>query len=245
MSESKVYFGKTQVSPEEKTERVNEVFDAVATRYDIMNDLMSMGTHRLLKRVLVESASLRPGSHVLDVASGTGDVAVLLAQAVQSKGQVTALDLNEAMLREGRDRALNAGYLNIQHLVGNAERLPFADNSFRAVTIAFGIRNIARKEKALAEFKRVLVPGGRVVILEFSKPEHQSLRLAFDLFKGTWPLVGQLVTGSAHSYQYLVDSIDTHTPQDVLALMLQDSDYKDIEYDNLLGGIVAMHRGTA
>ena len=245
MSDPKVYFGNTQVSPEEKTSRVNQVFDSVASRYDLMNDLMSLGTHHLLKRVFIDSAAIRPGHTVLDVASGTGDIAVLLSKVVKQTGHVVALDLNEAMLFEGRDRALNQGALNISHLVGNAETLPLPDHAFDTVTIAFGLRNIARKERALTEFKRVLKPGGFLAVLDFSHPTQKTTRFAFDLFKGTWPLLGQVVAKASQPYQYLVDSINTHPRQEVLALMLQDCGYREVQYDNLLGGIVAMHRGRA
>ena len=245
MSESRVFFGREEVSPDEKDKRVQEVFKSVVPRYDVMNDFMSLGTHRVLKRVLVETTALRPGTCALDVASGTGDITRLLRGAVGTTGKVISVDVNESMLREGRNRSIDAGGLAIQHVVANAERLPFASDSFDAVTIGFGIRNVARKERALAEFKRVLKPDKRLTILDFAKPSTEFVQVAFGAFKRTWPLVGQLVVGSAQPYRYLVDSIATHPGQEVLALMMRDTGFRDVQYDNLLGGIAALHWGTA
>ena len=244
MSEPKVFFGREEVLASEKTARVHAVFDSVASRYDIMNDFMSLGTHRLLKRMVVETAALRQGSEVLDAAGGTGDIARLVYQAVGPSGNVTCFDINGSMLQTGRDRSIDAGCMAINFVLADAQQLPFHDEQFDAVTIAFGLRNVADQPRALSEFRRVLRPGGRLVILDFSKPANPVLRFAFGAFKWTWPLVGDVVAGTARPYQYLVDSIETHPSQAVLALMLRDSGFNDVRYDNLLGGIAALHWGT-
>lgn len=245
MSEPKVFFGREEVSPAEKTTRVSSVFDSVAARYDVMNDFMSFGAHRVFKRILVESAGLRPGHSVLDAACGTGDISRLLTRAVGHEGCVTSFDINDSMLRVGRDQAIDSGCETIHFTQADAHQLPFPTAAFNAVTIGFGLRNVADQPRALAEFRRVLRPGGRLVVLDFSKPANSLLRIAYGAFKETWPLVGQLVVGTAQPYRYLVDSIETHPTQGVLALMLRDSGFKEVRYDNLFGGIVALHRGTA
>lgn len=245
MSEPKVFFGREEVSASEKTARVHTVFDSVAPRYDVMNDFMSLGTHRVLKRIVVETAALREGSVVLDAAGGTGDIARLLTQAVGSSGSVTCIDINNSMLREGRNRSIDAGCMDIDFLLADAQQLPFHDAQFDAVTIGFGLRNVADQPRALSEFRRVLRPGGRLVVLDFSKPTSPAVRFAFGAFKFTWPLVGELLVGTSRPYQYLVDSIETHPSQSVLALMLRDCGFNDVRYDNLLGGIAALHWGTA
>ena len=245
MSEPKVFFGREEVPASEKTARVHTVFDSVASRYDAMNDFMSLGTHRVLKRVVVESAALRQGNAVLDAAGGTGDIARLLTQAVGPSGTVTCFDINNAMLREGRDRSIDAGCMDIEFVLADAQQLPFQDAQFDAVTIGFGLRNVADQPRAIAEFRRVLRPGGRLVVLDFSKPTNPVIRAAFGMFSRTWPLVGNIVVGTPRPYQYLVESIETHPTQEVLALMLRDCGFNDVRYDNLLGGIAALHWGTA
>ena len=245
MSEPRVYFGHKEVSAEEKRAGVKTVFDSVANRYDVMNDVMSLGTHRILKRILVETTALRGGQSVLDIASGTGDVGRLLKRAVGNQGLVASLDINESMLREGRNRSIDAGDLAIRHVVADAEILPFEDGYFHAVTIAFGLRNVSNKEQAISEFHRVLKPGGRLVVLDFAKPSNSVLAMGFDAFKRTWPIAGHFIAGSAQPYQYLVDSIDTHPNQKVISLMLSDNGFTDVRCDNLLGGIAALHWGTA
>lgn len=244
-TEQKVFFGHEPVTASEKTQRVKSVFDSVASRYDVMNDYMSLGSHRLLKRILVESCALRQGSRVLDVAGGTADIAMLLRKAVGETGSVACLDINQAMLCEGRNRAIDAGCMDIQFIQADAQQLPFNDDQFDALTIGFGLRNVADQPKALAEFKRVLQPGRRLAILEFAKPTNTLLRTAFQAFKMSWPVMGQLVVGTPGPYQYLVDSIETHPSQNVLALMLKDCGFNEVRYDNLLGGIVALHLGSA
>ncbi len=245
MSEPKVFFGHEEVPASEKTARVKTVFDSVASRYDVMNDFMSLGTHRILKRMVVETAAIREGHAVLDAAGGTGDIARLLTRAVGPSGRVTCFDINELMLREGRDRAIDSGCNGIEFVLSDAQQLPFQDAQFDALTIGFGLRNVADQPRALGEFRRVLRPGGRLVVLDFSKPESSALRFAFGMFKWTWPLIGELVAGESRPYQYLVESIETHPSQAVLALMLRDSGFIDVRYDNLLGGIAALHWGTA
>lgn len=245
MSEKKVFFGREEVLASEKTARVHTVFDSVASRYDVMNDFMSLGTHRVLKRIVVETAALREGNAVLDAAGGTADIARLLTRAVGPSGSVTCFDINNSMLREGRDQSIDAGCMNINFVLADAQQLPFHDSQFDAVTIAFGLRNVADQPRALSEFRRVLRPSGRLVVLDFSKPTTSALRFAFGAFKWTWPLVGQMVVGTSRPYQYLVESIETHPSQGILALMLQDCGFKDVRYDNLLGGIAALHWGTA
>ncbi len=244
MTEPKVFFGREEVSASEKTARVHTVFDSVASRYDVMNDFMSLGTHRVLKRMVVESAALRQGSAVLDAAGGTGDIARLVHQAVGPSGNVTCFDINNSMLQEGRNRSIDAGCMDIEFVLADAQQLPFQDTQFDAVTIGFGLRNVADQPCALAEFRRVLRPGGRLVVLDFSKPINPVVRLAFGAFKWTWPLVGNVVAGSSRPYEYLVESIETHPSQAVLALMLRDCGFNDVRYDNLLGGIAALHWGT-
>ena len=245
MSEKKVFFGREEVLASEKTARVHTVFDSVASRYDVMNDFMSLGTHRVLKRIVVETAALREGNAVLDAAGGTGDIARLLTRAVGPSGSVTCFDINNSMLREGRDQSIDAGGMDINFVLADAHQLPFHDSQFDAVTIGFGLRNVADQPRALSEFRRVLRPSGRLVVLDFSKPTTSALRFAFGAFKWTWPLVGQMVVGTSRPYQYLVESIETHPSQGILALMLQDCGFKDVRYDNLLGGIAALHWGTA
>ena len=245
MSEPKVFFGREEVSASEKTARVHTVFDSVASRYDVMNDFMSFGTHRVLKRLVVETASLRQGNSVLDAAAGTGDIARLLTRAVGPSGSVTCFDINNSMLREGRDRSIDAGCMDIDFVLADAQQLPFQDAVFDAVTIGFGLRNVADQPRALTEFRRVLRSGGRLVVLDFSKPTNSVLGFAFGTFMRTWPLVGNLVVGTPRPYEYLVESIETHPSQSVLALMLRDNGFNEVRYDNLLGGIAALHWGTA
>ncbi len=222
---------------------VSEVFDAVAHRYDLMNDLMSLGTHRVMKRVFCDSIGLRPGHHVLDIAGGTGDISRLIASIVEPSGSVTMLDINESMLRLGRDRLIDEGRADVAFVLGNAEAIPLPDDSFNAVTIAFGIRNIARKETALLECHRVLKPGGRLAILEFSTPKSRRLNAMFRVYRRIWPITGLFVVGNAQPYEYLVKSIDQHPSQEAMLSLLEVAGFKDLKFENLLGGIVAIHQG--
>ncbi len=241
----KVDFGYQQVSPEEKARRVGRVFDSVASRYDLMNDLMSFGTHRLWKRFALNLSGVRTGDRVLDLASGTGDLAARLAERVGPRGRVFASDINYSMLAEGRRRLTDQGLVGpIDYLLADAEALPFADGCVDCVTIGFGLRNVTRKDRALGEMLRVLKPGGRAVILEFSHPVAPGLKPIYDLYSfGILPLMGRMVAGDADSYRYLAESIRMHPDQDTLREMMRQAGFERCEYFNLSGGIVAVHRG--
>ncbi len=239
-----VDFGFRKVSPEEKTRLVGGVFERVAERYDVMNDLMSLGTHRLFKRMTVEMSGVRPGMRVLDLAGGTGDLSALFADAVGNAGSVVLTDINPAMMRVGRDRLLDRGLAQVEFCQAGAEALPFADAAFDCVVIGFGLRNFTDKETALRELLRVIKPGGVLLVLEFSKPENGVLESAYTVFQSLWPGLGRLVVGDAGSYQYLVESIRVHPSQKALKLMLEDAGFTEVEYHNLVGGIAAIHRGV-
>lgn len=247
MSDGKdtTHFGFAEVPVTEKAKRVRGVFDSVATRYDLMNDLMSLGVHRAWKRITIEKAFLRPGMQVLDLAGGTGDLAALMAPRVTPGGRVVLSDINEAMLRRGRERLLDRGVAgeNIEYCLADAETLPFEDGGFDVVTIAFGLRNVTRKEAALAEMFRVLRPGGQLLVLEFSKPV-EPLSPAYDLYSfQVLPAIGKLVAGDDASYRYLAESIRMHPDQETLLGMMADAGFEGCRYHNLTGGIVALHRG--
>lgn len=247
MSEQKdtTHFGFTEVPVTDKARRVRGVFDSVAARYDLMNDLMSLGIHRVWKRFTVEKAGLKPGLQVLDLAGGTGDLAALMAPRVAPGGRVVLSDINEAMLRRGRERLLDQGIAgeNIEYCLADAETLPFEDASFDVLTIAFGLRNVTHKERALAEMFRMLRPGGQLLILEFSKPV-AALAPAYDLYSfRVLPAIGKLVAGDDASYRYLAESIRMHPDQETLQAMLAAQGFEDCRYHNLTGGIVALHRG--
>ena len=239
------HFGYKEVPVAEKTYRVREVFNSVARRYDLMNDLMSVGMHRLWKRVAIETAAVRPGMQVLDLASGTGDLARAMARRAGSKGHVCLADINDQMLRVGRDRAIDAGELQgLSWCQCDAEALPYPDASFDRVTIGFGLRNVTRKEVALTEMLRVLKPGGRALVLEFSKPESAPLEQVYDLYSfSVLPALGKVVTNDAESYQYLAESIRKHPDQDTLKQMMETAGFNQVSYQNLTGGIVALHLG--
>jgi len=247
MSDGKdtTHFGFAEVPVTEKARRVRGVFDSVATRYDLMNDLMSLGVHRAWKRITIEKAFLRPGMQVLDLAGGTGDLAALMAPRVTPGGRVVLSDINEAMLRRGRERLLDRGVAGetIEYCLADAESLPFEDGGFDVVTIAFGLRNVTRKEAALAEMFRVLRPGGQLLVLEFSKPV-EPLSPAYDLYSfQVLPAIGKLVAGDDASYRYLAESIRMHPDQETLLGMMADAGFEGGRYHNLTGGIVALHRG--
>lgn len=242
-AEQKTHFGYTQVPVKEKVRRVAEVFDSVATRYDLMNDLMSCGIHRLWKRFTIELSGVRPGQRVLDLAGGTGDLAAKFAKQVGSQGQVVLADINAAMLQVGRERLLNKGVL-VNYAQVNAEFLPFADNTFDIISIAFGLRNVTNKEAALASMLRVLKPGGRVLILEFSELKISPLKPLYNAYSfKVLPLLGKLMAKDAESYRYLAESIRMHPNQDTLLEMMQRIGFDRCDYHNLSGGIVALHRG--
>ncbi|AKJ96240.1 MULTISPECIES: bifunctional demethylmenaquinone methyltransferase/2-methoxy-6-polyprenyl-1,4-benzoquinol methylase UbiE [Thioalkalivibrio] len=241
----KTHFGYQSVPESEKASRVGEVFHSVASRYDVMNDLMSMGVHRIWKRYTLERTGVRPGMKILDLAGGTGDLAGAFAPRVGPKGQIVVCDINASMLEAGRDRMLDEGHVgNLDFVQADAEQLPYPDDYFDRVTIAFGLRNVTRKERALAEMRRVIKPGGRVLVLEFSQPM-APLRPIYDVYSFKMlPLMGKLVANDADSYRYLAESIRMHPDQETLAGMMRDAGLERVEYDNLTGGIVALHRGT-
>lgn len=237
-------FGFKTVSEEEKTEKVKQVFDSVATNYDLMNDLMSMGVHRLWKRFMLSQTGLKMGMKALDVAGGTGDIAALLREQVGESGLVVMTDINPSMLKEGRSRLLDRGKLrNIQVVQCDAEQLPFDDDHFDCVTIAFGLRNVTVKENALKSMFRVLKPGGKLLILEFSKP-NEMLSPAYDIYSfNILPALGEWVANDRESYQYLAESIRVHPDQEKLEQMILSAGFDRAEYRNLTGGIVALHIG--
>ena len=241
----KTHFGYQTVTPEEKTARVTEVFESVADKYDVMNDLMSLGVHRLWKRYALHLAAIRAGDKVLDLAGGTGDLASRMADQIGSSGTIVLCDINAAMLNEGRNRLIDRGVIeNLNYVQANAESLPFADNSFDCITMAFGLRNVTVKENALAAIQRVLKPGGRAIILEFSKPVLPGLKPLYDAYSfSVLPLLGKLVAKDADSYRYLAESIRMHPDQVTLQDMMEQAGLERCEYFNLSGGIVAIHRG--
>ena len=237
-------FGFEKVTPEEKTEKVKNVFDSVATNYDLMNDLMSVGVHRLWKKYMMSQTGLRMGMKALDVAGGTGDIAALLRQQVGESGLVVMTDINASMLIEGRSRLLDSGKLkNIQLVQSDAENLPFEDDLFDCVTIAFGLRNITVKENALHSMFRVLKPGGKLLVLEFSKP-NEFISPIYDIYSfNILPTLGEWVANDRESYQYLAESIRMHPGQNELKEMMIDTGFDRAEYNNLTGGVVALHIG--
>ena len=239
------HFGYETVDVEEKAARVRGVFDSVASRYDIMNDLMSFGVHRLWKHIAIDLAAVRNGQQVLDLASGTGDLAARYAALVGPQGKVVMSDINAAMLEEGRKRMIDSGHVgNVEYMQIDAEKIPFADNSFHCVSIAFGLRNVTDKDQALREMLRVLKPGGRALVLEFSHPGSKPLSKLYDLYSfKALPLIGKLVTNDAESYRYLAESIRMHPDQESLLQMMQGAGFERCDYHNLTGGVVAIHRG--
>jgi demethylmenaquinone methyltransferase/2-methoxy-6-polyprenyl-1,4-benzoquinol methylase len=243
-SAGSTHFGYRTVPADEKAGLVRGVFDSVATRYDLMNDLMSAGLHRLWKRHTVDMAAVRPGHTVLDLAGGTGDLALKFARLVGARGHVVLADINAAMLNEGRKRLIDAGVAgNLAIAQVDAENLPFADRSFDCITIAFGLRNVTNKQSALESMFRVLKPGGKLLILEFSEPDKR-LKPAYDLYSfKVLPLIGKLVARDEDSYQYLAESIRVHPDQETLLGMMQDAGFERCKYQNLAGGIVALHFG--
>ena len=235
-------FGFESVDERDKARRVRGVFDSVAPRYDLMNDLMSMGLHRAWKAYAVLAANVREGQQVLDIAGGTGDLALAFAKKVGVTGQVVHTDINEAMLRGGRDRLLDAG-VALPTLVCDAERLPFADGRFDLVSVAFGLRNMTHKDLALAEMNRVLKPGGKLLVLEFSKVPRPIARV-YDWYSfKVLPRLGQLVAGDADSYRYLAESIRMHPGQEELKALMKKTGFGHVDYHNLTGGVVALHVG--
>jgi demethylmenaquinone methyltransferase/2-methoxy-6-polyprenyl-1,4-benzoquinol methylase len=238
------HFGYKEVPVEDKASHVAGVFHSVAQRYDVMNDLMSMGVHRLWKRFTLNTSGVRRGSKVLDIAGGTGDLALKFSKMVGSTGQVILADINASMLNVGRDRLTDAGAVgNIEYVQANAEALPFPDNSFDCITIAFGLRNVTDKDKALRSMCRVLKPGGQLLVLEFSKPaEWFSPVYDFYSFK-LLPKIGKLVSNDEDSYRYLAESIRMHPDQESMKKMMIDAGFERCDYHNMTAGIVALHNG--
>lgn len=244
MSDKTTHFGFQKVPVEEKAQRVRSVFDSVATDYDLMNDVMSLGIHRLWKRLAIGMANIRPGQQVLDLAGGTGDLVLMIAPRVGPQGRVVLSDINNAMIRTGRARLLDRGIAgNVEYVQADAERLPFPDNSFDCITMAFGLRNVTHKQAALDAMYRVLKPGGRLLILEFSRPV-ALLKPAYDFYSfSILPRLGQLIARDAASYRYLAESIRMHPDQKTLVGMLESAGFEGCSFHNLTGGIVAIHRG--
>src|SRR3990167_1187572 len=238
-------FGYRQVPKKDKSSFVAEVFSSVAPKYDMMNDLMCLGLHRLWKRWAISQANLRPGLSVLDVASGTGDLAKLCAKSVGNTGKIIVTDINEDMLTLGRDRLTDAGFLsNVRYVQADAECLPFIDHYFDCITIAFGLRNVTDKAAALLSLYRVLKPGGKLLILEFSHPQSDIFKQIYDLYSfNIIPKIGELITHDRASYQYLVESIRLHPNQETLKNMLCSAGFEDVDYINFSGGMVALHTG--
>lgn len=238
------HFGYQSVRAEEKAGLVRDVFDSVASRYDLMNDLMSGGLHRLWKRFTVDQAALRPGNVVLDLAGGTGDLARAFARKVGKDGHVVLADINAAMLRQGRSRLVDAGVAgNLSIAQVDAEILPFADGTFDCIAIAFGLRNVTDKDAALRSMHRTLKAGGKAMILEFSEPS-KAIRPAYDLYSfKVLPVLGKLIANDSGSYQYLAESIRVHPDQETLKGMMEDAGFERCRYHNLAAGIVALHIG--
>jgi demethylmenaquinone methyltransferase/2-methoxy-6-polyprenyl-1,4-benzoquinol methylase len=239
-----VNFGHKKVPAEEKTRLVRGVFESVAENYDLMNDLMSLGTHRLFKRMTLEMSGVRPGHRVLDLAGGTGDLAALFEPVVGPDGCVVLADINAEMMRVGRDRLLDRGLPGVTFCQANGEHLPFPDDTFHCVTIGFGLRNFTDKVAALAELNRITRPGGVLLVLEFSKPTNPVIDAGYRAFQSLWPGIGRLIVGDSESYRYLVESIELHPSQEALKLMMEDAGFESVRFHNLLSGVAAIHRGV-
>lgn len=238
-------FGFSEIPLEEKVKKVKGVFDSVAENYDLMNDVMSFGIHRLWKKHTIELSGIRPGKSVLDLAGGTGDLTKAFAERVGKNGKVVLADINESMVRVGRDRMIDHGFIgNIEYTITNAESLSFPDNTFDLVTIAFGLRNVTNKDKALAEMYRVLKPGGQLMVLEFSKVTQSLMAKAYDFYSfHILPKMGKYIAKDEDSYQYLAESIRMHPDQQTLKQMMLDAGFDKAEFLNMSEGIVALHRG--
>lgn len=241
----KTHFGYQTVEAEQKKELVGAVFDSVASRYDVMNDLMSFGVHRVWKRYALAQTGVRYGHTVLDLAGGTGDLAAVLSKRVGTSGQVVLSDINESMLGVGRDRMIDKGLVdNLQFAQADAEQLPFAKSTFDCVTMAFGLRNVTNKQRALESIYSVLKPGGRLLVLEFSKPVLPLLSKVYDAYSfSALPMLGKLVANDADSYRYLAESIRRHPDQQTLLQMMEQAGFERCSYNNLTGGVVALHKG--
>lgn len=240
------HFGYQTIKSDEKNAKVAEVFHSVAQRYDLMNDLMSLGIHRIWKKFAIERTQLRPGAVALDLAGGTGDLTKQMAALVGKEGRVFLGDINNSMLQVGREKLINEAVVgNINYVQLNAENLPFSDNSFDCITIAFGLRNVTHIDKALASMYRTVKPGGNVLILEFSKPTLPGLKKIYDLYSfSILPMLGKAIVDDAASYRYLAESIRMHPDQETLKNKMEIAGFEQCEYFNLSGGIVALHRGV-
>jgi demethylmenaquinone methyltransferase/2-methoxy-6-polyprenyl-1,4-benzoquinol methylase len=242
----RTHFGYKEVDTDAKAGMVADVFHSVASRYDLMNDLMSGGVHRIWKRFTIELSGVRTGNAVLDIAGGTGDLAARFSDIVGAKGRVVLADINDSMLKVGRDKLLDNGRMsNLEFVQADAQYLPFPDDTFDCITIAFGLRNVTDKDRALRSMLRVLKPGGRLLVLEFSKPDNPLLSKAYDTYSfKVLPMMGRLVANDADSYQYLAESIRMHPDQETLKDMMEEAGFSRCEFHNMTGGVVALHKGV-
>lgn len=244
-SKETIDFGFRTVGKEDKVGLVANVFHSVASKYDLMNDLMSFGIHRVWKRFTIEASGVRRNQRVLDLAGGTGDLTAKFSRLVGEKGEVILADINDSMLKMGREKLRDLGIVgNVSYVQANAEELPFPDNYFDCITISFGLRNVTDKDKALCSMFRVLKPGGRLLVLEFSKPVIEPLNKAYDAYSfHVLPRIGQAVVGDPDSYRYLAESIRMHPDQETLKSMMENAGFEQVSYTNMTGGIVALHKG--
>ncbi len=240
------HFGYQEIPVEEKADRVRSVFDSVASRYDLMNDLMSLGIHRIWKQATLTASRVRTNQRVLDLAGGTGDLALAFAERVGEQGEVVLCDINASMLEQGRERIINAGFINRIHTVqADAQQLPFPDNYFDCISIAFGLRNVTDKDAALRSMARCLKPGGQCLILEFSHPTSPVLQTVYDVYSfSVLPFLGRVIANDEESYRYLAESIRMHPTQDHLKMMMQQAGFDNCAYRNFSGGITALHTAT-
>jgi demethylmenaquinone methyltransferase/2-methoxy-6-polyprenyl-1,4-benzoquinol methylase len=245
MSENTTHFGFKHVPLGDKVNLVKGVFDSVAAKYDVMNDVMSAGIHRLWKAQTIDQAQVKPGFQVLDLAGGTGDLTAAFAQKVGPEGRVILADINESMLRVGRDKLIDKGVSgNVEYVIANAECLPFQENSFDLITIAFGLRNVTDKQAALRSMFKCLKPGGKLMVLEFSKVQNETLAKAYDFYSfNILPKMGQWIAGDEESYRYLAESIRMHPDQETLKSLMQEAGFMPVHYQNMTGGMVALHTG--
>ena len=245
MKKGKTHFGFKEVDENKKESLVADVFSSVASKYDVMNDVMSFGIHRIWKKIALNQTGLKKGQHALDVAGGTGDLTYHLSKQVGPTGKVIISDINPDMLEQGRQRLIDKGVAgNVEFVEANAEELPFEDNQFHCITIAFGLRNVTNQAKALASMYRVLKPGGRLLVLEFSKPVVPGLDKAYDFYSfNVLPKMGQLIANDSESYQYLAESIRMHPDQETLKGLMQEAGFERCTFHNMTGGIVALHKG--